>query len=173
MSMTEFMSAIPHMTALEYVRTMPLTHIHHQHQVNKQLWEHWNAADHARALQDFLNREPEEMILSSGVEIANGRGPNPANGHALSPAGEPPALTLSNSVSTKHWERMQKECINARIGEIFFVYNATQKWGIPRFYVSYVTERVDTPGRWKHYCVHHLRSESVEDVIRSYNEHMQ
>ena len=73
----------------------------------------------------------------------------------------------------KHYHWVEKYGVAARIGEIFFVYNGTPKLKNPSFYVSYATQRVDTPRRWKHYRVRHLPSESVEDVIRSYLEHMQ
>ena len=162
------------MTALEYVRARPLTHIYHQQQVNKQLWQQWNLADHARALANLLPWERDEEIVSSGVEIANGYGPYPANEYAHYPLdGPPPRLALSCSASMKHYDWVEKSCMTARIGEIFFVYNGTPKWEHPSFYVSYATQRVDMPSRWKHYRVRHLPSESVEDVIRSYLEHMQ
>jgi len=168
------MTERPPMTAVEYVQQLPQTHIHHQQQVNNQLWLRWNLADDARTLAARLPWERDEEIVSSGVEIANGRGPYPANEYAHYPLdGPPPPLTLTNSVSTKHYHRVEKSGVAARIGEIFFVYNGTPKWGNPTFYVSYATQRVDTPRRWKHYRVRHLPSESVEDVIRSYNTHMQ
>lgn len=172
--MTERPPMTESMTALEYVRTMPLTHIVHQQEVNKQLWLNWNRADHARALTTLLPWESDEEITSSGVEIANGRGPYPVNEREpRSLDGPPPRLALSCSASMKHYEWVQKSCMAARIGEIFFVYNGTPKWENPSFYISYATQRVDTPRRWKHYRVRHLPSESYADVIHSYLEHMQ
>ena len=148
------------MSALEYIQQVPLTHIHQQRQVNKHLWERWNLADHHRSLRLVPFCETDTKIVSAGAKLINGEPPCPMDG--------PPVLTLLNSVSMKHWLRVQESAMNAHMGEIFFVYDGTPKWKPADVRISWATQRVDTPLRWKHYCVHHLPSESFLDVIRSY-----
>ena len=151
------------MSSIEYVQSMPVSHLFHQQKVNEELWYQWNLADHKRAIADHTSPFIfEQTLFSPG---ANHR--NPAG------AGEPPvppALTLHYTICSRRWRQEQEYHIGAQIGEIFFAKDGTGVWDTSGIRISYALQRVDTPYRWEKFCVHHLPSEPFEEVI---NQHIQ
>jgi len=141
-------------TALEYVQSIPLNHKENQQKVNNQLWMQWNMADHERAMTGRYQSETD--LYSVGVERL--RDPN-----------GPPPLFMHYSVCSRRWGQEQQSFINARIGDIIFVKNGTCSWNKSGVLMSYALERVDEPHRWNKYCVHHLSSERLEDVIKQHS----
>ena len=146
-------------TALEYVRSIPLSHKENQQKVNTELWQQWNIADHERAMDGPYHYEKD--IYSARVERLRG-GP-------YSVDGPPPSLSLCYSICSRRWGQEQKHYIDARIGDIIFAKNGTGSWDTSGVNISYALERVDEPHRWNKYKVSHLASERFEDVIRAHN----
>ena len=145
-------------TASEYVQRIPIDHRTNQHNVNTELWEQWNIADHERSIEGPY--EFEKDIYSAGVELL--RGPYYADGL-------PPPLTLGYSICSRRWGQEQKHFLYARIGDIIFAKNGTGSWDTSGVMTTYALERVDEPRRWNKYKVSHLASERFEDVIRAHN----
>jgi hypothetical protein len=152
------------MSSIEYVQNMPAAHRFHQQKVNKQLWRQWNLVDHQRAMADHTSPFVfEQTLFSPGAEHRN-------LGDAVDEPPQPPALTLHYTICSRRW-RQEEECrIAAQIGEIVFAKDGTGNWDTSGIRISYAMQRVDTPYRWEKYCIHHLPSESFEEVI---NQHTQ
>jgi len=140
-------------TAREYVQRIPIDHITNQRNVNTELWEQWNIADHERAMAGRY--EFEKDIYSAGVE-------------RLRDPTVPPPLSMHYTICSRRWGQEQKHFLYARIGDIIFAKNGTGAWDTSGVHISYALERVDEPRRWNKYCVHHLASENFEDVIRAH-----
>jgi hypothetical protein len=140
-------------TAREYVQRIPIDHITNQRNVNTELWEQWNIADHERAMDGPY--EFEKDIYSAGVELL--RDPN-----------VPPPLSMCYSICSRRWGQEQKHFLYARIGDIIYSKNGTGAWDTSGIIISYALERVDEPRRWNKYKVSHLASENFEDVIRAH-----
>jgi len=153
------------MTTLEYMQSIPETHVAHQVRVNDELWHRWNVIDHANATTDAYRYFCND-IFSPGVQAT--QEPSPADGvyDANTP---PPVLSLHYSVSSRRWMKEQENYMDARIGMIIFVKDATPSWD-PRIYITYAMQRVDTPYRWVHYCIHHMPNENFSKVIEQYTQ---
>jgi len=143
-----------HTTASEYVQRIPIDHVTNQRNVNTELWEQWNIADHERAMDGPY--EFEKDIYSAGVELL--RDPN-----------VPPSLSMCYSICSRRWGQEQKHFLYARIGDIIYSKNGTGPLDTSGIIISYALERVDEPRRWNKYKVSHLASDNFEDVIRAHN----
>ena len=144
-----------------------------------EVWQQWNIADHKRAVEErnkpFAdhNYGSEETLVSTITQMIRQQMAKQQAEAANQPAeteDAPPAGIMHYSMSSRQWEHVEQACMHARIGEIFFVKDGKGGWDTSPICISFALLRVDTPYRWKRYCVHHVPSERFQDVITQHME---